>query len=78
MSAAVVRLLAAAEWMRLEANPFWTELGGWLTGVAERASMLEPHQTPDHHAAYLTTGERASASAIADAYLTTITEGATP
>lgn len=78
MSAAVVRMLEAADWMRLEATPFHDALGDWLRRVAMDAARREPWQTPDVRAQYLTTGERADAIRAADTYLTAIHEGATP
>jgi hypothetical protein len=78
VSRAVVRMLEAADWMRLEATPFYDSLRRWLTRVAEDAARREPFQKPDVHATFLATGERADAVRAADTYLTAIHEGATP
>jgi hypothetical protein len=72
MTRAVTRMREAADWMRLEPAPMYTQVAAWLTRVAADAARRQPWQTPAQHATYLATGERANATATADAYLTVI------
>jgi hypothetical protein len=66
---AVTRMLEAADWMLLEPAPMYAGVAAWLIRVADAAARREPWQTPAEHATYLTTGERANATATATAYL---------